>query len=154
MWKSTSVLLTSALFHRMSGTTDIPIYKFRFNRKFLFFFLFFWVFNSICPGYSCLIMVWVEGRGTHSAPSVNPDRKMLLIWNLAQSYFVILQKKMVENFFQNCSNMDDDFTNYVHFFEKLCEKCKNMFFFSKNNLMAATKKISMIFFQLLKVKIT
>ena len=129
MWKSTSVLLTSALFHRMSGTTDILIYKFRFNRKFLFFFFFFWVFNSICPGYSCLIMVWVEGRGTHSAPSVNPDRKMLLIWNLAQSYFVILQKKMVENFFQNCSNMDDDFTNYVHFFEKLCEKCKNMFFF-------------------------
>ena len=50
--------------------------------------------------------------------------------------------------------MDDDFTNYVHFFEKLCEKCKNMVFFSKNNLMAATKKISMIFFQLLKVKIT
>ena len=131
----------------MSGTTDIPmIFRIRFNRQFLFFFFFFfWVFNSICPGYFCLIMVWVEGRGTHSAPCVNPDKKMLLIWNLAQSYFIKLQKKMVENFFQNCSNMDDDFTNYVHFFEKLCEKC-NVFFFLKITLWQLQRRFPWYFF--------
>ena len=31
-------------------------------------------------------------------------------------------KKMVEKSFQNCSYMDDDVTNYVNFFEKLCKK--------------------------------
>ena len=40
------------------------------------------------PGYFCLIMPW----SAHPPPCVNPDRKMLLTWNLAQSYFVMLQK--------------------------------------------------------------
>ena len=29
---------------------------------------------------------------------------------------------MVEKKFQNCSNKDDEVTNYVNFFEKFCEK--------------------------------
>ena len=29
---------------------------------------------------------------------------------------------MVEEYFQNCSHRDDDVTNYVNFFGKLCEK--------------------------------
>ena len=42
-------------------------------------------------GYFCLIM---PTGGAHNAPPcVNPDRKMLLTSNLAQSYFVMLQKK-------------------------------------------------------------
>ena len=97
------------------------------------------------PGYFCLIMP----RG-----SVNPDRKILLTWNLAQSYFVMLQKKMEEKHFQNSSYRDDDITNYANFFEKLCEKWLKYVFFSKINLVAARKKIFKIFFQLLKVKIT
>ena len=40
-------------------------------------------------GYFCLTM-----HQGHIVPlCVNPDRKMLLTWNLAQSYFVVLQKK-------------------------------------------------------------
>ena len=62
-------------------------------------------------------------------------------------------KKMVENVFQNWSYRDDDVTNYVNFFEKLCEKWLK-YVFSKINLVTATKKIFKIFFQLLKVKIT
>ena len=54
---------------------------------------------------------------------------------------------------QNCSHRDDDVTDYVNFFEKLCEKWLKCFF-SKINLVAARKKIFKIFFQLLKVKIT
>ena len=51
--------------------------------------------------------------------------------------------------------MDDDATNYVNYFEKLCEKwLKYVFFFSKISLVTARKKILKIFFQLLKVKIT
>ena len=51
----------------------------------------------------------------------------------------MLQKKMVEISFQNCSYRDDGITNYVNFFEKLCEKLLNMFF-SKINLVTARKK--------------
>ena len=29
---------------------------------------------------------------------------------------------MVEKIFQNCNYRDDDVTNYINFFEKLCEK--------------------------------
>ena len=61
---------------------------------------------------------------------------------------------MAEIFFQNCSYMDDDTTNYVNFFEKLCEKWLKYVFFPKISLVTAKKKIFKIFFQLLKVKIT
>ena len=63
-------------------------------------------------------------------------------------------KKMVEKSFQNCSYMDDDVTNYVNFFEKLCKKWLKYVLFSKINLVTARKTIFKIFFQLLKVKIT
>ena len=49
-------------------------------------------------------------------------------------------KKMVEKNFQNCSIRDDDATNYVKFFEKLCKKWLN-YVFSKINIVAARKKI-------------
>ena len=62
---------------------------------------------------------------------------MLLTWNLSQLYFNVTTK-MVDKNFQNCSYRDDDVTNYVNFFEKLCEKW-NMFF-SKIDLVAAGKK--------------
>ena len=150
MWKSTSVLLTSALFHRMSGTTDIPIYKFRFNRKFLFFFFFFWVFNSICPGYSCLIMVWVEGRGTHSAPSVNPDRKMLLIWNLAQSYFVILQKKWWKIFFKIAAIWMMTSLIMSIFLKNYAKNAKICFFFLKITLWQLQRRFPWSFFSFWK----
>ena len=59
-------------------------------------------------------------------PCVNPDWETLLTWKLAQSYFAMLQRKlkkiMVENYFKNWSYRDDNVTNYINFFEKLCEK--------------------------------
>ena len=41
----------------------------------------------------------------------------------------MLQKQMVEKNFQNCNYKDDDVTNYVKFFEKLCEKWLKYVFF-------------------------
>ena len=61
---------------------------------------------------------------------------------------------MVENFFPNCSCRDDDITNYVNFFWKICAKKDENKFFSKINLVTARKKIFKIFFQLMKVKTT
>ena len=46
---------------------------------------------------------------------------LLTLWNLVQSYFAMLQK-IIRKKIQNCSCKDDDVTNYVNFFEKLCEK--------------------------------
>ena len=63
-------------------------------------------------------------------------------------------KKKVAEKFQNCNYRDDDVTNYVSFFEKLCKKWLKYVFFSKINLVTARKKIFKIFFQLLKEKIT
>ena len=37
-------------------------------------------------------------------------------------------KEIVEKNFQNCSYSDDDVTNYVNFFEKLCKNAKICFF--------------------------
>ena len=31
-------------------------------------------------------------------------------------------QKIVENIFENCNYRNDDATNYVNFFEKICEK--------------------------------
>ena len=42
---------------------------------------------------------------------------------------VTKKKKMVEKNFQNCSYRCDDVTNYVIFFEKLCEKWLKYVFF-------------------------
>ena len=64
-----------------------------------------------------------------------------------------VQKKVAEKF-QNCNYRDDDVTNYVSFFEKLCKKWLKYVFFSKINPVTARKKILKIFFQLLKAKIT
>ena len=48
--------------------------------------------NPICLG------VFLSG-GAHSAPAcIKPDRKLLLTWNLAQLYFVVLQKKWLKKF--------------------------------------------------------
>ena len=101
--------------------------------------------NPVCPG------VFLSHHAPHSVPNpcVNPDMKMLLTWNLAQSYFVMLQKNGGK-FFQNCSYREVDVTNCVNFFEKLCEKWLK-YVFSKINLVTARKKIISIFFQLLKV---
>ena len=60
---------------------------------------------------------------------------------------------IVCNAAKNGSYRDDDVTNYVNFFEKVWEKWLKYGFFSKINLVADIKKISKIFFQLLKVKI-
>ena len=57
------------------------------------------------------------GEGGVVPPILNPDRKMLLTWNLAQSCFVTLQKNGRENS-QNYSYRDDGVTNYANFFEK------------------------------------
>ena len=55
-------------------------------------------------------------------------------------------KKMVEKKIQNCSYRDDDVTNYVNFFQKLCQKwMKYVFFLSKINLVSARNKIFKIF---------
>ena len=80
---------------------------------------------------------------------VNPDRKMLLTWNLAQSYFAMLQTNWLKKF----QNIGDDVTNYVNFLKNYAKNGWNMFF-SKTNLVTARKKIFNIFFQLLNVKIT
>ena len=61
----------------------------------------------------------------------------------------ILQK-MVEKIFQNCSYRDDDITDYVNFFEKLCEKWLKYVFFKSTS----RKKIFKNFFRFLKVEIT
>ena len=49
-------------------------------------------FNSICP--RIFLSDHAQGKA-YSTPSscINPNREMLLTWNLAQSYFVTLQKK-------------------------------------------------------------
>ena len=65
----------------------------------------------------------------------------------------VTKKKMLEKDFQNCSCRNDDVTNYVNFFEKLCKKWLKYVFFSKINLVTARKKIFKIFIQLLKVEI-
>ena len=53
---------------------------------------------------------------------------------------------MVEKKIQNCSYRDDDVTNYVNFFQKLCQKwMKYVFFLSKINLVSARNKIFKIF---------
>ena len=111
-------------------------------------------FNPFCHG---VFLSNHAPRGALSAPPlppkcVNSDRKMLLTWNLSQLYFNVTTK-MVDKNFQNCSYRDDDVTNYVNFFEKLCEKWLK-YVFSKIDLVAAGKKISKIFFHLLKVNIT
>ena len=59
---------------------------------------------------------------------------------------------MVAKKIQHFNYRDDDVTNYVNFFENLCEKWLNMFFLV--NLVTARKQIFKIFFQLFKVKIT
>ena len=58
-------------------------------------------------------------------------------------------KNVVDEYFQNCSHRDDNVTNYVNFFEKLCEKwLKYIYIFSKINLVTARKSILKIFFQI------
>ena len=53
---------------------------------------------------------------------------------------------MVKKKIQNCSYRDDDVTNYVNFFQKLCQKwMKYVFFLSKINLVSARNKIFKIF---------
>ena len=42
------------------------------------------------------IFVW-SCSGMGGGAPFDPDKKMLLTWNLAQSYFVMLQKKLVAN---------------------------------------------------------
>ena len=74
---------------------------------------------------------------------VNPDRKMLLTLDLAQSYFVMLQK-MVEKNFQNSSYKDDNVTNYVNFLKKICEKII-IFFFLRLTLRKLEKKFQDLF---------
>ena len=59
---------------------------------------------------------------------------MLLTWHLAQSYFLMLQKTMVEENFQNCSYKNDDVINYVNFFERICEKWLKYAYFLKLTL--------------------
>ena len=85
------------------------------------------------PGYFCLIMPRGEA---HSAPSVNPGRKILLttviLCIVTKQSFV--EKSQVEKSFQNCSYRDDNVTNYVSFFENLCKKWQKCFFFLKLTL--------------------
>ena len=52
------------------------------------------VLNPIYPRVSLSDHASGGEEGAHSAspPSVNPDSKMLLTWNLTQSYFAMLQK--------------------------------------------------------------
>ena len=86
-------------------------------------------------------------------PGVNLDKKMLLIWNLAQSYFVMLQKKWLRKIFKIAATGTMTSRIMPFFFESHAKNCENMFF-SKIKLVIARKKIFKIFFQLLKVKIT
>ena len=55
-------------------------------------------------------------------------------------------KTMLDKDFQNRSYRDHDVTNYVYFLEKLFDKWLKYVFFSKINLVTATKKISRSFF--------
>ena len=57
------------------------------------------------------------------APCVNPDRKNAFDMKFGAVILCNVTKKMVENNFQHCCYRDDKVTNYVIFFEKLCEKC-------------------------------
>ena len=82
------------------------------------------IINLNCPG----VFLSDDTPG-----SINPDRKILLTRNLAQSYFVML-KKMAEKKFQNFSNRDDDLTTYVNFVKKLCRKWVKLVFFLKLTL--------------------
>ena len=61
-----------------------------------------------------------EGHIVPPTSCINPDRKILFTWNLAQSYFLVLQK-IGRKKIQNCSSSDADVTNYVNFF-KNCAK--------------------------------
>ena len=76
-------------------------------------------------------------------------------WKFGAVILCNVTKKVVEKN-QNCSYRDDDVTNHVIFFEKLCKKwLKYVFFFKQNkiNLVTVRKKIFKMFLQLLKVKI-
>ena len=85
-----------------------------------------------------------------SHPCVNPDREMLLTWNLAQLYFAMLEKNGGKKF-QHCTYGDDGVTNYVNFFEKLCEKWLKCFFsFLKLTLWQLEKRFSRSFFNFWK----
>ena len=70
------------------------------------------------------------GRGhvLLSSSCLNPDRKMLLTWNMA----VILcnaTKKNGGKIFHNWSCRDDDIINYVNFLRNYAKNGWNMFFF-------------------------
>ena len=107
-------------------------------------------FNPIYPGYFCLIML--PSPPSTQCPCIKTDRKTLLTWNLAQSYFVMLQKKWWKKF-SKLHLLGWWRSNYVNFFEKLCKKQLNYVFFLKINIVAARTNIFKIFFQFLKVKI-
>ena len=69
------------------------------------------------------------------APCVNPDKKNAFDKKFGTIILCNVTKNMVEEYFQNCSHRDDDVTNYVNFFEKLCEKwLKYIYFFQKLTL--------------------
>ena len=65
-------------------------------------------------GYFCNIMSLGENIVSFC---LNTDRILLLIWSLAQLYFVMLQKKKLKKF---GSYADDNVTNYVKIYRKLC----------------------------------
>ena len=67
-------------------------------------------YNSTCFKPNCPGVFWYFWQIV--PPCINPDRKMLLTWNLTQSYFVMLQK-FGKKKNQNYSYSDDDVTNYV-----------------------------------------
>ena len=101
-------------------------------------------------GFFCLIMS--HGRAHSAPPCVNPDRKMLLTWNLAQSYFAVLQKKWQKKIFKIAAI--GMMTSLIcQFFWKIMRKMAKIGFFSKINQVKARKKSFKIFFQLLRVKI-
>ena len=114
-------------------------------------------FNPVCSGvfffWSCL----PRGEGAaHSAPPcVNPDRKMLLTWNLAQAHTLSCYKKNGRKKIFKIAAIRMMKSLILSFFWKIIPKmAKICFFSSKINLATARKKIFKIFFQLLKVKIT
>ena len=81
------------------------------------------------PGF----FVWSyprKGAQCASPTCLKPDRKLLLTWNLAQSYFVMLQKKMIESFLQNCSYSDDN-SLIMSIFLKIMWKMAKIWFFLK-----------------------
>ena len=71
----------------------------------------------------------------------------LLTLRLAQPLLCNITQKNGRNKFQNCSCRDDDVTNYVNFFEKLCKKwLKYVFFLVKSTLRQPEKRFSRSFF--------